>query len=256
MHFEPHCEAGSVEAGPVQPPPNDLQIGGNSIFHRMWPLTASMALCALLLVFPAFGLAQATQTGAPGPTTNGSHETAKKHAPHHRAKHRAHKKPGSPEATATPVSTPPIPVPPAKQLASPAKIEFQDGRLQIDAQNSSLVQILTRISGETGLVVEGLGHDERVYGQYGPASVAGTLMALLDGAGYNYVIIGGNQGSMKLLLTPRTAGTVSVASGPAAVGNPTAPAVNTTPVMANPSEPPHPKTPQEIFNELRRMHPQ
>lgn len=215
-----------------------------------------IALYALLLVFSAFRSARATQTVTPKPAANESHTAVKKHALHHRTGHKAHIKPASPAITATTVPTPPAPVPPAQQLASPAKIEFQQGQLQIDAQNSSLIQILTKISGETGLVVEGLGHDERIYGQYGPNSVASTLTALLDGAGYNYVIIGGgNQGSMKLLLTPRTAGSIGVASGPTAIGNPVAAPASATPATANPSEPPHPKTPQEIFNELRRMHP-
>jgi hypothetical protein len=258
MHFELYREANRVAAGQVRPSAIRAKIDKNPMSRRIWPLASRIALCASLLAFPMVNSAHATQAG--GPTKSAANESKpviKKQTLHHRAGHKAHRKPALLSTPVTPVATPPAPVPPAQQSASPAKIEFQQGQLQIDAQNSSLIQILTKISGETGLVVEGLDHDERIYGQYGPNSVAATLTALLDGAGYNYVIIGGgNQGSMKLLLTPRTAGGIGIASGPAAIGNPVAAPVSTTPAMANPSEPPHPKTPQEIFNELRRMHPQ
>lgn len=150
-------------------------------------------------------------------------------------------------------AAPPPPVPPVQQAASPAKIYFRHGTLRIDANNSSLMQILNDVSRQSGLVIDGLNRDERVYGQYGPGPVASTLTKLLDGAGYNYVITGGSAAGgtpMKLMLT---AGNTMPPSVPATYSAPTP--VNASPEPANPSEPVHAKTPQEIFNELRAMRP-
>ena len=140
----------------------------------------------------------------------------------------------------------------------PATIDFHQGLLSIYAQNSSLIAILNQVSSQTGLVIEGLTHDERMYGQYGPGNIASTLTTLLDGAGYNYVIEGGDGGHSpgKLILTQNTGAIAS--SLPVVAGNETvAPPSNSTgPVVADPSAPVRAKTPQEIFDELRKMHPQ
>ena len=133
---------------------------------------------------------------------------------------------------------------------------FNGETLRIDADNSSLVQILEQVSHATGIKVDGLGADERIYGQYGPGPVTNTLSKLLDGAGYNYVIVGGGPGkpATKLLLTAGPSGS-AIASSVAAP----APSFSSEPAKPLPapsfSEPTHPKTPQEIFNELRKMHP-
>ena len=166
-------------------------------------------------------------------------------APHYRKRKRHVVKAAEPPAAPPP---PPPPVPPAQQPARPAQIQFSQGRLSIDADNASLVDILNRLSHQTGMAVDGLNGDKRIYGQYGPGPMADTLSQLLDGAGYNYVIIGGGPGQTptKLLLT-------TPSNAPA---TPAAPAAASTPapVAANPSEPVEPKTPQQIFDELRRMH--
>jgi hypothetical protein len=210
---------------------------------------------ALLLTFTA--TAQSTQAGAsssPSIAAPGTTHT-QRHVVHHRKRH-AHAKVVAP-VIVTPPPPPPPPVPPVEQAARPAKVEFSRGNLRIDAVNSSLIQIFNQISRQTGLVVEGLNRDERIYGQYGPGSVASVLTKLLDGAGYDYVIVGGGEDRppSKLILTPGSntagAGTVNpmAATNSAPVASPVEPSA-----PANPSEPPQPKTPQEIFNELRGMH--
>jgi len=151
---------------------------------------------------------------------------------------------------------PPPPVAPADQPPTPATVEFDQGMLSIQARNSSLVHTLSLVSRETGLIVEGLGSDQRIYGQYGPGTLASTLTALLDGSGYNFVIIGGEGGqSPKLVLT---AGNAAAATNTAAAAGsaPIASAPSDESAPADPSKPVQPKTPQEIFNELRKMHPQ
>ncbi len=168
---------------------------------------------------------------------------------HHRAKTTVAAEPVQPVA-------PPPPLPPAEQPATPATVDFHQGILTIQARNSSLINILAAVSRETGLVVQGLSSDQRVYGQYGPGSLASTLTALLDGSGYNFVIIGGEGGqSPRLELT--TAGAAAAPSPAVVSGNqPDTPSASDQPTMADPTQPVQAKTPQEIFEELRRMHPQ
>lgn len=170
-------------------------------------------------------------------------------------RHHRHVKPES--AAIAPASAPPPPVPPADQPANPATVDFRQGLLSVHAQNSSLVAILDQISRQTGLVIEGLSHDQRMYGEYGPGKIAATLSALLDGSGYNYVIIGSDAGHSSTQLVLSTA-SVGATSPPAAMSNPQpTPAVGEpSQPVADPTAPVQPKTVQEIFNELRRRHPQ
>ncbi len=195
-----------------------------------------------LLLLTLTATAQSTPPAAPT-----SRHVIHRHVRHPRAKAKE-------PVVVAPVAPPP-PVPPAQQPPHPAKIDFRPDTLRIDADNSSLVEILNEVSRKTGLAIDGLNHDERVYGQYGPGSISSTLSKLLDGAGYNYIIVGGSAGQppTKLLLT--MAGSV-VASPPAPMAA-TFSAPIAAPAPENPSEPTHPKTPQEIFNELRgmRQHP-
>jgi hypothetical protein len=197
-------------------------------------------------------------------------------------------------------AAPPPPRPPAEQPANPATIGLNKGLLTVRAQNSSLVSILLQIQHQTGLVIDGLSHDQRIYGQYGPGSISTTLSALLDGSGYDFVIVGGGNGHAVprlILSTPGSAGAVTppppVANKQAAhpdVGNPDAAQPDSNPDatqpdsnpdaaqpngnpdaaqpdtdqggdqpdanQADPSAPPQAKSPQEIFDEMRRMHPQ
>jgi hypothetical protein len=198
----------------------------------------------LLLTLTAAAQTVAGQAGQDGKTSSPTaHPT--RHVAHHHKRHVAAK-------VQEPVVVAPVPppVPPAQQAASPAKIDFRQGTLRINAENSSLVQILNAVSQKTGMAVEGLGHDERMYGQYGPGPVASTLTKLLDGAGYDYVITGGSASGppTKLILTtgnsmPGSATAATAYSAPVATAEP-----------ANPSEAPHTKTPQEIFDEIRAQH--
>lgn len=221
-------------------------------FGRALPAIAFLVTCFLLAV-PAGAQTQQSPASRPPPTPSQVHA----HTHHKRKKTVA--KP-TPAVVAPVVAAPPPPVPPAQQNASPATIKFAQNSLSIDAQNSSLMQILNQVAHDTGLQIEGLDRDERIYGQYGPGPVANTLTTLLNGSGYDYVLVGGNADTppSKLLLSPAA----SSASG-ANANNFTAPssgavspgATQPTP-PDNSADPSRPKTPQEIFDELRKMHPQ
>lgn len=101
--------------------------------------------------------------------------------------------------TPTPVETPPPPDWPVNDKAAPAAVDWNGRVLSISATNSSLQQILADISNATGLKVEGAAADQRIYGSYGPAPARDVLSELLDGSGYNVLMIG-DQGQG----TPRT----------------------------------------------------
>jgi hypothetical protein len=198
------------------------------------------------------GAASAKKTSSTGRKSTTAKTATTPHRTHHTARRR-HPKPVAQPVAAAPVAPPP-PVHPADQPANPATVNFSQGILSVHAQNSSLVTILNQISRETGLVVEGVSHDERMYGQYGPGNISSTLTALLDGSGYDYVIIGGaGHSPTQLVLSTGGAGAIGA---PAMGNNQPAPRPEEQTGPADPTAPPQPKTPQEIFNEMRRRHPQ
>jgi hypothetical protein len=69
-------------------------------------------------------------------------------------------------------------------------VVFNSHGLLIVASNSSLAQILKDVSTDTGAKVEGMGADERIFGTYGPGSARDVLSELLDGSGYNVLMVG------------------------------------------------------------------
>jgi hypothetical protein len=121
-------------------------------------------------------------------------------------------------------STPPTALPASNALPAPiadtpttgeqpankphhAAVTFIDGQLDVRADNSSLNQILRSISRQTGLKITGGVEDQRVFGNYGPASVSSVLATLLDGTGTNILLLEGDATNPpKLVLTPRGSG--------------------------------------------------
>ena len=88
-----------------------------------------------------------------------------------------------------------------------ATISFNDGLLDVRADDSSLNQILRAVSRLTGLKITGGVADQRVFGNYGPASTASVLATLLDGTGTNILLLEGDPStSPELVLTPRGGG--------------------------------------------------
>ena len=110
-------------------------------------------------------------------------------------------------------SPPPHPDWPVNDRAGVASVDWNGRNLVIAATNSSLEQILRDVSTATGVKVEGVTTDERIYGSYGPAPARDVLSQLLDGSGYNVMMVGdrGEGTPRELVLTTRT----HVASQPA-----------------------------------------
>ncbi len=83
-----------------------------------------------------------------------------------------------------------------------------NNELTVKADNSSLAQILHQVSNKTGMHLDGLGGDERVFGSFGPAAPREVLTSLLNGTSYNVMMVGDlpNGAPRELLLTRRAGG--------------------------------------------------
>jgi hypothetical protein len=105
-------------------------------------------------------------------------------------------------------ATPPMPDWPANDRPSNAAVTWDSRGLSITAANSSLQQILKQITTETGAAMDGFTKDERIFGVYGPGPARDVITQLLDGTGYNVMLVGdaGNGTPRQILLTPRSTG--------------------------------------------------
>lgn len=178
-----------------------------------------------------------------------------------------------------PKPAPEAPVAPAEPTsllllpASRAQVRVSDNGLAIQANNSSLSQVLHDISSATGMKVEGLSHDERIFGDYGPGTPRDILSSLLDGAGYNVLMVGEivDGAPRQLILSQRNGASPSPATEAAKPAQeedaeqdqgdqdfeaspetrqPMAPGIQ------NPNAPPgsEVRTPQQLLEQLQRMH--
>jgi hypothetical protein len=97
---------------------------------------------------------------------------------------------------------------PANDRPSSAAVTWDSHGLSIVAANSSLTQILHQVSTETGATLEGLTKDERIFGIYGPGPARDVISQLLDGSGYNVMMVGdvGMGTPRQIVLLPRTEG--------------------------------------------------
>jgi hypothetical protein len=143
-----------------------------------------------------------------------------------------------------------------------ASILWDSRGLTIDAANSSLQQILKDVSTATGVKVEGLSSDERVFGTYGPGLARDVLSELLQGSGYNMIMVGdlGQGAPRKITLSVRQAANRQPALRPA--GSQTTESDDEEPEeQPAPQEPPirpgfqpggPPRTPQQIMQEMQQ----
>ncbi|MGA2888289.1 MAG: hypothetical protein ABSE51_09585 [Terracidiphilus sp.] len=113
---------------------------------------------------------------------------------------------------------PELPQWPANEKAAQATVTWDSEGLRIEAANSSLGQILNDVATETGAKVEGLQADQRVFGVYGPGPARDVLSELLQGSGYNVIMVGdqGQGTPRQIVLTARSGATTSPAANPTA----------------------------------------
>lgn len=87
---------------------------------------------------------------------------------------------------------------PADRPPNPAIVRWDSRGLEIEAANSSLEQILLKVAADTGAKLEGLTHDQRIFGSYGPGPGCDVLSKLLEGSGYNVIMRGSRNADMPL----------------------------------------------------------
>jgi hypothetical protein len=164
---------------------------------RRW---ASLLLLTVLVLIPVAVL-HGQQEGASTATP-----AAKAATPAHKSA--AHKKTVGKKAKAATKAAEPAPevvkpvVPveapkpdwPVNDPAKAATVSWNASGLRIEAQNSSLKQILEDVETATGTSIDGLGRDERVFGTFGPGPARDVLTHLLEGTGYNIVMVGDQGG--------------------------------------------------------------
>lgn len=174
----------------------------------------SLPAALLLAAFCAMGFAQ---EGPQHQGQNGNPAGPQQVPPTGQAGNPVKPGPGAKPSPAMPAQGPGAPAPPAQApslLDHPAqapKVNLAQGKLSVQANNCSLSEILHQISRASGMKIEGLQTggrpDQRVFGSYGPGAPPEVLSELLDGAGYNVLMLGRtSSGAPKeLALTPRSA---------------------------------------------------
>jgi hypothetical protein len=232
-------------------------------------LGARLAFCAALAAIfgaPEFPGQAPANPPAATPTQPPAH-------PHRNTKARPSAKPSPAVPAPAPVPVqPPAPPPPdwpVNDKPAAANVVWDSHGLRIVADNSSLAQILDDVSADTGAKVEGMGADQRIFGTYGPGPARDVLSDLLDGAGYNVLMVG-DQGQG----TPRQIVLSTPPSGPVPTGGnrnqnnneeeqleveqeppPEPPAPQFQPPQPQPPNMPI-RTPQQIREELQQRNPQ
>lgn len=214
------------------------------------PRWAVLVLCAVFCALPALA-DQATNGTASGASSAAAHPAVKhprKHSP-------AKPSPAVPAAQAAapaPPPAPPKPDWPVNDKPVDATIVWDSHGLRVDAANSRLDQIMKLISTDTGAKVEGLGpSDVRIFGTYGPGPANEVISQLLNGTGYNVLMVG-DQGAG----APRQILLSTAPSGPAPQNNARSSSEDDSEQDQQPTEfnpaanggfmPPQARTPQQI----------
>jgi hypothetical protein len=163
-------------------------------------------------------------------------------------KKRAAAKPKPAQKTATEPTQPPPPPPTPEQMpAVQPRVSFQNGLLSIEANNSTMYDVLNAVKRQTGANIDvPLGSAaDRVVTRIGPGKPRDVMASLLSGTKFNYIIVGPPQnpdGIQRVILSRRPAGGVPAASGQASFNPQVAPAPEDEPVEEMEPEPP----PEEI----------
>ncbi len=195
---------------------------------------------AFLLVFvwkPATLSAQATPSSTTRPAvTNVSPAGPKSASP---SKARKGKKTKQVEAKEVPPPPPPPPPTPEQMPAVPPEVIYSGGMLTINAQNSTMNDVLSAVRRVTGASIEKppIGGSDRVVAHIGPGQPKDVLEALFNGSRYDYIILGpmGRPGAVERVILTARANTRPGVTGTGAAGQPPRP--NAQPAAGEPEEP-------------------
>jgi len=157
----------------------------------------------------------------------------------------------APEAIAAQPPAPPAPILPAEQPPSQAKVSWDRRGLTIEASNSSLNQILHQVAADTGATLEGRVADQRIFGSYGPGPASDVLLKLLDGSGYNVLMMGGRgaEPPVKIVLSTRSPASPQAAAATQSLSTAQADEQpDPDPQNDDPTEQPRPEAAQNPFS--------
>lgn len=102
-----------------------------------------------------------------------------------------------------------VPQRPAEMPAKPPRVSYVGGELTVVADNSMLNDVLNGIRSAAGIKLEGLsGSNDRVFGQFGPASPRVVIDSLLSGSHYDFIILSALDTPdtvQRVILSPRSA---------------------------------------------------
>ena len=179
---------------------SSFHLSAMSLSRNARPARGLTVLCAATFFLSCqFIAAQQVQ-----PTTHAPAGATTKKSPRHRARQAS--APVPLEEPAAP--QPELPKWPVNDSPNKAAVTWDSSGLKIQANNASLHQILNEVSADTGAKVEGIGADERVFGEYGPGTTRDVISQLLHGSSYNVLMIG-DQGSgtpRQIVLSARRSG--------------------------------------------------
>jgi len=84
--------------------------------------------------------------------------------------------------------------------ASRPLVIYTDGKLTVTAGNTSLAEVLRAISAQTGTAIDfpAASATDRIFVHEGPGTIRQVLANLLNGSGFNYVILGSPDSPDKL----------------------------------------------------------
>lgn len=231
---------------------------------RSFRLHFGIAAATAILFATVTGSAQPAPAGAQGARANAATANGARPAPQSAAG-------ASQDQTAAAIpAQPELPKWPVNETPAKPSVTWDSHGLRIEANNASLRDILKEVSTDTGAKVEGLGTDERVFGEYGPGSARDVISQLLHGSSYNVLMIGeqGEGTPRQIVLSARKApGPANanrqtpeqpdedfVPDEPQAEDQPIQPPlINGRGPMMPPQGPPGaPRTPQQILQELQQ----
>jgi hypothetical protein len=151
---------------------------------------------AVLFEFTAYAAAQVST-----PTTRKVEPQEQIRAEH--AAHKVRRNASSVEAQKEQKEAPKTPSDVAARLP---EITLSKGSLTVDADNADLSAILNGVAHASGMKIDGNAGNARVFGVYGPGNPRQVLTELLDGVGYNFMMVGDNADGTpgELLLTAKS----------------------------------------------------
>jgi len=141
-------------------------------------------------------------------------------------KKRAATKPKAAQQAAPEPAQPPAPSPTPEQMpAVQPRVSFQNGLLSIEANNSTMYDVLSAVKRQTGANIDvPLGSAaDRVVTRIGPGKPRDVMASLLSGSKFNYIIVGPAQnpdGIQRVILSRRPPGGVPAAASGQASFNP------------------------------------